>query len=79
MYNLYVYNDSLAYITSNPLPHSNHAYADMLEIGNGMSAAEERSLFALWAVIKSPLIIGTNISQLSTSKLAILKPLSPRL
>ena len=50
-----------------------HADEDMLEVGNGFSAAEERSHFALWAMMKSPLIIGTDISLLSTDQLALLK------
>jgi hypothetical protein len=33
--------------------------ADMLEVGNnGLSMAEQRSHFALWAAVKSPLLIG---------------------
>ena len=36
--------------------------ADMLEVGNGnLSLAENRAHFALWAVMKSPLIIGTPV------------------
>ncbi|KAK5108217.1 hypothetical protein LTR62_008673 [Meristemomyces frigidus] len=47
---------------------------DMLEIGNGgLSAAEERAHFGLWAIAKSPLIIGTDLSKISASSLAILK------
>jgi alpha-galactosidase len=40
-----------------------HPDPDMLEIGNGnLTAAENRAHFALWAVMKSPLIIGTAVS-----------------
>ena len=47
---------------------------DMLEIGNGgLSNAEERSHFALWAFAKAPLIIGCDITQISSQSLAILK------
>ncbi|KAK3676807.1 hypothetical protein LTR78_003011 [Recurvomyces mirabilis] len=47
---------------------------DMLEIGNGgLSAAEERAHFGLWAIAKSPLIIGTDLSKISSSSLAVLK------
>ena len=39
---------------------------DMLEVGvtagEGMTLAEERSHFALWAFTKSPLIIGADLS-----------------
>lgn len=31
---------------------------DMLEIGNGLSHEQEKSHFALWAIIKAPLILG---------------------
>ena len=50
-----------------------HNDADMLEIGNGLSAAESRSHFAAWAAMKSPLLIGTDVSKLSDDDLGILK------
>ncbi|PQE14057.1 hypothetical protein CJF30_00006887 [Rutstroemia sp. NJR-2017a BBW] len=47
---------------------------DMLEIGNGgLSDAEERAHFGLWAIAKSPLIIGTNLASIKSSSLAIIK------
>ncbi|KAM3088347.1 hypothetical protein ACMFMG_002400 [Clarireedia jacksonii] len=47
---------------------------DMLEIGNGgLSEAEERAHFGLWAIAKSPLIIGTNLATIKSSSLAIIK------
>ena len=40
----------------------------MLEVGNGaLTAAETRTHFAFWAAMKSPLLIGTNVSRLSPS------------
>lgn len=37
---------------------------DMLEVGNGdLTLAENRAHFALWAVMKGPLIIGTAVSR----------------
>jgi len=46
---------------------------DMLEIGNGgLSAAEERTHFALWCLAKSPLLIGTDLSKISSTSLAVL-------
>ena len=45
----------------------------MLEVGNGLTTAEERSHFALWAMMKSPLIIGTDLSLLSADQLTLLK------
>jgi len=47
---------------------------DMLQIGNGgLSEAEERAHFGLWAIAKSPIIIGTNLANIKTSSLNILK------
>jgi hypothetical protein len=39
-----------------------HNDPDMLEVGNGdLTLAENRAHFALWAAMKSPLIIGTAV------------------
>src|SRR5437016_7256822 len=45
---------------------------DMLEIGNGMSAAENQSEFSLWAEMAAPLIAGTNLVGASTATLSML-------
>jgi len=46
---------------------------DMLEVGNGgMTQDEEISHFSLWALIKSPLLIGCDITKLSQETLTIL-------
>ena len=46
---------------------------DMLEVGNGgMTDAEYQAHFALWALIKSPLLIGCDITKMSTSTASIL-------
>jgi alpha-galactosidase len=45
---------------------------DMLEIGNGMSAAEDQSEFSLWAEMAAPLIEGSNLSSASSTTLSIL-------
>ncbi|KAI9711255.1 MAG: alpha-glucosidase maltase [Bogoriella megaspora] len=50
-----------------------HNDADMLEVGNGISEAESRSHFALWAAMKSPLIIGTDLSNISDADVAVLQ------
>lgn len=45
----------------------------MLEVGNGnLTLTETRSHFALWAMMKAPLIIGTDLSSLSATNVAIL-------
>lgn len=46
---------------------------DMLEVGNpGLSAPQTRTHFALWAAMKSPLLIGTDLSAISDDNVAIL-------
>ena len=46
---------------------------DMLEVGNGnLTYEENRSHFALWAALKSPLIIGTKLDTISKPTLDIL-------
>ena len=52
----------------------------MLEIGNGgLSAEEERAHFGIWGIVKSPLLIGTDLSKISSSSLAVLKNTVSRL
>lgn len=47
---------------------------DMLEVGNGkMSLKEYRTHFALWAMAKSPLLIGCDLSKIKLEDLDILK------
>ncbi|MFC9331025.1 alpha-galactosidase [Kitasatospora sp. NPDC057015] len=46
---------------------------DMLEVGNGgMTDAEYRSHFSLWAQLAAPLIMGNDVSAATTATLAIL-------
>ena len=46
---------------------------DMLEVGNGnLTLEENRSHFAMWAMLKSPLIIGTPLDTITKPTLAIL-------
>jgi alpha-galactosidase len=47
---------------------------DMLEVGNGgMTDTEYRTHFSLWAMMSAPLLMGSNIPNLSAANLAILK------
>ncbi|KAJ9533678.1 hypothetical protein QJQ45_026749, partial [Haematococcus lacustris] len=47
---------------------------DMLEVGNGaLSVGQQRAHFALWAVLKAPLLIGADLRRLPPASLAILK------
>ncbi len=34
---------------------------DMMEVGNGMTAAEDKSHFAMWSILASPLILGNDL------------------
>ena len=45
---------------------------DMLEVGRGMSADEDRSHFGMWAMLASPLIAGNDIRSMSATTKAIL-------
>jgi alpha-galactosidase len=50
-----------------------HGDFDMLEVGNGnLTIEESRSHFALWAALKSPLIIGTALEGIKPEILKIL-------
>ncbi|KAJ5318129.1 Aldolase-type TIM barrel [Penicillium antarcticum] len=51
-----------------------HPDPDMLEVGNGnLTLAENKAHFALWAIMKSPLIIGTALDSIRDEHLVILK------
>jgi alpha-galactosidase len=54
-----------------------HSDPDMLEVGNlpqsPTTQAETRSHFALWAAMKSPLLIGTDLSKLNSHDLGVLR------
>ncbi|KAK1830493.1 glycoside hydrolase superfamily [Podospora conica] len=47
---------------------------DMMQLGNGkLTEAEERAHFGLWAIMKSPIILGTDMSKLKESTLKIIR------
>ncbi|KAF2497658.1 glycoside hydrolase family 27 protein [Lophium mytilinum] len=47
---------------------------DMLEIGNGnMTLRQQQTHFSFWAALKSPLIIGADVSKLAADSLSVLK------
>ncbi|KAK3635508.1 hypothetical protein LTR56_014675 [Elasticomyces elasticus] len=51
-----------------------HNDLEILEVGNGGIYPEEcRTHFAMWAAMKSPLLIGTDLASLSDDRVAILK------
>jgi alpha-galactosidase len=45
---------------------------DMMEVGNGMTAAEDRSHFSIWAMLASPLILGNDIRSMAETTRNIL-------
>ncbi|XP_006460642.1 hypothetical protein AGABI2DRAFT_70106 [Agaricus bisporus var. bisporus H97] len=50
-----------------------HNDMDMMEIGNGdLTIQEERTHFAAWAFFKSPILLGTDLSQLNSEQVAII-------
>ena len=47
---------------------------DMLEVGNkGLSIAEQRTHMSLWCLVKSPLLIGSDVRSIAPESLALLK------
>ncbi|KAG6876651.1 hypothetical protein C0993_001515 [Termitomyces sp. T159_Od127] len=51
-----------------------HNDMDMMEIGNGdLTIEEQRTHFAVWAFLKSPILLGTDLSLLNSTQVAILK------
>lgn len=47
---------------------------DMLEVGNqGLTIAEQRTHFALWCMVKSPLLIGSDVRSIAPDSLELLK------
>ncbi len=45
---------------------------DMMEVGNGMTNAEDRSHFAMWSMLASPLIMGNDLRSMSNATIEIL-------
>jgi alpha-galactosidase len=46
---------------------------DMLEVGNGgMTAEEDRAHFSMWALFSAPLLVGTDVSNMSADTREIL-------
>ncbi|KAJ8468688.1 hypothetical protein ONZ51_g9486 [Trametes cubensis] len=51
-----------------------HNDMDMMEIGNGdLTIQEQRTHFAVWSFLKSPILLGTDLSQLNSTQLSIIK------
>jgi alpha-galactosidase len=45
---------------------------DMLEVGNGMSASEDRAHFSMWCMLAAPLISGNDLAHMNPEVLATL-------
>ena len=45
---------------------------DMLEVGNGMTAGEDRAHFSLWSILAAPLMAGNDIRKMTKETEAIL-------
>lgn len=45
---------------------------DMMEVGNGMSTAEDRAHFSLWAMLSAPLIAGNDLKSMSKETIDIM-------
>lgn len=45
---------------------------DMLEVGNGLTSAENRSHFSLWAMLAAPLIAGNDLRKMSDETRSVL-------
>ncbi|KAJ7045467.1 glycoside hydrolase superfamily [Mycena alexandri] len=55
------------------LASGGHGDMDMMEIGNGgLTIQEQRTHFAAWIMLKSPLLLGTDLSLLNSTQLAII-------
>lgn len=46
---------------------------DMMQIGNGMSTDDERTHFAMWCMMSTPLMIGCDLTKIKPETLEILK------
>src|SRR5438552_4327679 len=45
---------------------------DMLEVGNGMTAAEDRTHFSVWCMMAAPLIAGNDVRKMNAETRTIL-------
>lgn len=63
-----------ALFMANTVDFYSHNDMDILQVGNGkLTTAECRTHFAIWAAMKSPILLGTDLGSLSRENLEILK------
>lgn len=46
---------------------------DMMQVGNGLTLEEEKTHFAMWCMMSTPLMIGCDLTKISEETLAVLK------
>ncbi|KAI1287519.1 alfa-D-galactopyranosidase/beta-L arabinopyranosidase [Xylaria venustula] len=69
-----IYNQAVHIAKSGIIGPGNIADGDLLEVGNsGMTFDEQASHFAFWAMLKSALMISTDVSALSDELVAVLQ------
>ena len=51
----------------------NYNDMDMLEVGHGLPQVEDESHFALWCILSSPLVLGNDLTRMSSATLNLLK------
>ncbi|KAI0490187.1 alfa-D-galactopyranosidase/beta-L arabinopyranosidase [Xylaria cf. heliscus] len=69
-----IYNQAVHIAKSGNIGPGNIADADLLEVGNsGMTFDEQATHFAFWAMLKSALMISTDVSALSNDLVSVLQ------
>ncbi|KAH8195852.1 hypothetical protein TruAng_009982 [Truncatella angustata] len=69
-----IYNQAIHIVKSGIVGPGNVADADLLEVGNaGMTFDEQATHFASWAMLKSALMISTDVAALSDESIAVLQ------
>ncbi|KAF3009962.1 hypothetical protein E8E13_011226 [Curvularia kusanoi] len=69
-----IYNQAIHIAASGAIGPGNIADADLLEVGNsGMTFDEQATHFAAWAMLKSALMISTDVAALSTDTVNVLQ------
>ena len=69
-----IYNQAIHVAKSGLIGPGHHADADLLEVGNaGMTFDEQATHFAIWAMLKSALMISTDVTALSAQTVAVLQ------
>ncbi|KAL9074628.1 MAG: hypothetical protein Q9157_004327 [Trypethelium eluteriae] len=73
--NIYrIYNEAIHIAKSGLIGPGHFADADLLEVGNpGMTFDEQATHFAFWAMVKSALMISTDVNALSAQTVAVLQ------